>query len=270
MKLVDVVHEACIETGCSFAEKDDALKAVAAAAKRIEGLENASEAAILDALREREALGSTGFGNGIAIPHCRVPGATRFVVGLFTVPGGVDFDALDGEPVSLIVFIVGPDEASDRHVRLLSAISRTLMIPGATKELIASKSPETARESFLRFTVDDLDTRNRTARCLVHLFVQDDERLSKLVSAFASIGTSSFVVIEAENASAYLTKHPLFAGFISDSRKSFSKLIIAIADQKLKNEIVRQVEQIVGSLDDATGTLLTVQDITFAAGSLEA
>lgn len=269
MKLMDVVHESCIEIGLTVTGKDDVLQVAASAAKRAQGLDNVSEADILAGLRDREALGSTGFGGGIAIPHCRVAGVTRFVVGLLTVPGGADFEALDGEPVKLAVFIVGPDEASDRHVRLLSAISRTLMIPGAVKELIAAPSAEAARESFLRYSADDLDTRDRGAKCLVHLFVQDDERLADLVRAFASIGTSSFVVVEAENASAYLTKLPLFAGFISDSNKSFSKIIVAIADQKLKNEIVRQVEQVVGDLDEATGALLTVQDVAYAAGSLE-
>ena len=270
MKLVDVVHDQCIKTGLSVAGKDDVLCAVAAAAKQSDALDAVDENAIVKGLRDREALGSTGFGGDIAIPHCRVAGATGFVVGMLTIPDGVDFDSLDGNPVHLVVFIIGPDEVSDRHVRLLSAISRTLMIPGAVKELVAATSAETARESFLRFSTDDLDTRDRVTKCLVHLFVQDEDRLAELMRAFASIGSTSFVVVEAENASVYLAKLPLFAGFISDSRKSFSKVIVAIADKKLKNEIVRQVEQIVGNLDDATGTLLTVQDIAFAAGSLEA
>ncbi|GJM27325.1 MAG: hypothetical protein DHS20C16_37400 [Phycisphaerae bacterium] len=269
MKLVDVVQQECIEIGVSLDAKDDVLRAVAVAAKRAGGLENVSESDLIDGLREREALGSTGFGGGIAIPHCRVPGVTKFVVGLLSIPNGVDFESLDGDPVKLAVFIIGPDEVSDRHVRLLSLISRTLMIPGAVKELVAANSPEAARESFLRYSIDELDTQDRSAKCLVHVFIQDDERLEKLVSAFASIGSSSFVVVEAENASAFLTKLPLFAGFISDSRKSFSKIIIAIADQKLKNEIVRQVEQVVGDLDETSGTLLTIQDVAYAAGSLE-
>ncbi len=270
MKLVDVVQEPCIETGLSVATKEDVLRAVAVAAKRADGLDPVSEDAIVEGLRSREALGSTGFGRGIAIPHCRIAGVTRFVVGILTIPAGVDFESLDEEPVTLVVFIIGPDEASDRHVRLLSVISRTLMIAGAVKELVASPSAEAARESFLRYSTDELDTRDRTAKCLVHLIVQDDQRLADLTQAFASISSSSFVVIEAENASAYLTKLPLFAGFIADSRKSFSKIIVAIIDQKLKNELVRQIEQIVGDLDEATGTLLTVQDVAFAAGSIEA
>jgi len=269
MKLVDVVHQSCIETGLAVAGKVDVLRAVATAAMRAEGLGSVTEDGVLAGLRDREALGSTGFGGGIAIPHCRVSGVTDFVVGLLTIPDGVDFESLDGDPVKLVVFIIGPDEASDRHVRLLSAISRTLMIPGAVQELIAAPSSEAARESFLRYSTDELDTGDRTAKCLVHLFIQDEEQLADLMRAFASIGSASFVVVEAENASAYLTKLPLFAGILSDSRQSFSKVIIAIADKKLKNEIVRQVEQIVGNLDEAAGTLLTVQDIAYAAGSLE-
>jgi len=269
MKLVDVVHEQCIETGLSVAGKDDVLRAIATAAKRAEALDGVNEDALVAGLRDREALGSTGFGGGIAIPHCRIAGVADFVVGLLTVPEGVEFESLDGKPVTLVVFIIGPDEASDRHVRLLSAISRTLMIPGAVKELVAAPSAEAARESLLRFSTDDLDTRDRASKCLVHLFIQDEDQLADLMRAFASVGSASFVVVEAENASAYLTKLPLFAGFISDSRTSFSKVIVAIADKKLKNEIVRQVEQIVGNLDEATGTLLTVQDIAYAAGSLE-
>ncbi len=269
MKLIDVVQESCVEVGLALDEKEDVLRALATAAKRAEGLEHVDEDSIVGGLRAREALGSTGFGGGIAIPHCRIAGVTQFVVGLLTIPGGVDFESLDGEPVKLVVFIIGPDEVSDRHVRLLSTISRTLMIPGAVKELIAATTPSGALESFLRYSADDLDVRDRTTKCFVHLFIQDDEHLADLMRAFTSVGSASFVVIEAENASAYLTKLPLFAAFISDSPKSFSKVIVAIADQKLKNEIVRQVEQVVGDLDEATGTLLTIQDIAYAAGSLE-
>ena len=72
------------------------------------------------AVLEREASGTTGIGEGIAIPHAKSGAVKKAGLAAMTVPSGVDYDALDGEPAQLFFMIAAPDTAADLHVEVLS------------------------------------------------------------------------------------------------------------------------------------------------------
>ena len=77
-------------------------------------------------LISRERLGSTGIGEGIAGPHCRLNGCPRITGILLKLDNSIDFDAIDGQPVDLIFALVVPDEQNDEHLQTLSAIAELL------------------------------------------------------------------------------------------------------------------------------------------------
>ena len=79
---------------------------------------------VLEGLEQRETLGSTGFGKGVAIPHCRSPYIKRPTVALIKLDQACDFGAADAEPVSLIFGLVSPESAGATHLHALAAISR--------------------------------------------------------------------------------------------------------------------------------------------------
>lgn len=81
---------------------------------------------ILDGLEQREALGSTGFGRGVAIPHCRSALVKRPTMVLLKLAVACDFSAVDAEPVSLVFGLVSPENAGATHLHALAAISRLL------------------------------------------------------------------------------------------------------------------------------------------------
>ncbi|PVZ12330.1 MULTISPECIES: PTS IIA-like nitrogen regulatory protein PtsN [unclassified Pseudomonas] len=81
---------------------------------------------IFEALIARERLGSTGFGNGIAIPHCRLAGCVEPISALLHLDHAVDFDAIDGAPVDLLFVLLVPQEATDEHLELLRQIASML------------------------------------------------------------------------------------------------------------------------------------------------
>ncbi|TWC32043.1 phosphotransferase IIA-like nitrogen-regulatory protein PtsN [Pseudomonas sp. SJZ079] len=81
---------------------------------------------IFESLIAREKLGSTGFGNGIAIPHCRLPGCTAPISALLRLSTAVDFDAIDGVPVDLLFVLMVPEAATDEHLELLRQIASML------------------------------------------------------------------------------------------------------------------------------------------------
>ncbi|NUT74434.1 PTS IIA-like nitrogen regulatory protein PtsN [Pseudomonas sp. C1C7] len=82
--------------------------------------------AVFEALIAREKLGSTGFGNGIAIPHCRLKGCTSPISALMHLDAPIDFDAIDGAPVDLLFVLLVPEAATDAHLELLRQIASML------------------------------------------------------------------------------------------------------------------------------------------------
>ncbi|GLU41285.1 PTS IIA-like nitrogen regulatory protein PtsN [Pseudomonas sp. NBRC 100443] len=81
---------------------------------------------IFESLVARERLGSTGFGNGIAIPHCRLTGCKAPISAILHLDAPVDFDALDGAPVDLVFVLLVPEAATEEHLELLRQIASML------------------------------------------------------------------------------------------------------------------------------------------------
>jgi len=268
MKLADVLLKECIAVNAGLSDKAEVLRHVAGLAKKSSILENVSEQEILVGLQARESLGSTGVGKGVAIPHCRLKTVNDFVVGIVTVPKGIDFDSLDAEKVRLIVFIIAPEVASDKHVRLLSVISQRLLAPKALEQIIAEQTPEGVYESFLRGKDMEINDRPWAAKNLIHVFIQSEDIFREVLQILTGIESSSLVIIGAENASVYLSKLPLFASFWSDEPSNFGRIIIAVVDKNLTNEALRRIESVAGDLGKTTGVMATVQEINYMAGSL--
>jgi mannitol/fructose-specific phosphotransferase system IIA component (Ntr-type) len=97
---------------------------------------------VLRAVREREAVLSTGIGHGVAIPHGKsaAVGGLRMAAGRAAVP--LDFDALDGQPVSLFFLLVGPESAAGPHIKALSRISRLVRRDEVRERLVAAGTAE--------------------------------------------------------------------------------------------------------------------------------
>ena len=96
--------------------------------------------AILDALQTREALGSTGVGQGIAVPHARIAGLDHFF-GLFArLERPIDFTAIDERPVDLVFLLLIPDQAGSDHLAALACVSRRLRDREAAAQLRAAKT----------------------------------------------------------------------------------------------------------------------------------
>ena len=92
-------------------------------------------ALIVDSIVEREKLGSTGIGNGVAIPHGKVDGLTSIYAMLVRLADPIDYKAIDGLPVDIAILLLSPPDAGAAHLKALAAVSRTLR-NGATLEKI--------------------------------------------------------------------------------------------------------------------------------------
>ncbi|RMH60049.1 MAG: PTS sugar transporter subunit IIA [Zetaproteobacteria bacterium] len=95
---------------------------------------------VIEVVMAREQLGSTGIGHGVAIPHGRIPDLIHPIVALARHPAGVDFEAIDGEPVHIVVLLLVPDDDNRRHLELLAHLARLLQKPAFRKSIMEAES----------------------------------------------------------------------------------------------------------------------------------
>lgn len=103
-------------------------------------VENISEQELFTALLAREQLGSTGIGKGIAVPHCRLQGLTEITGCLVKLAQPIDFDAMDGNPVDLLFFLVVPDTTIKGHLEALKTVAEHFSDPGYCERLRGADS----------------------------------------------------------------------------------------------------------------------------------
>jgi len=121
MQLAEFLDCDAIKAGFAGGNKRSLLKQLCELAGQRLGLE---PGAILAVLNEREQLGSTGFGQGVAIPHAKMEGLTRIYALFVRLAEPVDYKAIDGRPVDLVFLLLSPPDAGAEHLKALAAISR--------------------------------------------------------------------------------------------------------------------------------------------------
>jgi len=122
MKIMDILVKDAVLLDLASAEKNAALRELAGALASAEP--HLDRARLLDVLLERERLQSTGIGDGVAIPHGKLPGLERLVASFARSRAGVDFDSIDGQKTHLFFLLVVPEHAGGMHLKALARISR--------------------------------------------------------------------------------------------------------------------------------------------------
>lgn len=126
MKLTEFVVPEAILPNLQADTKDSAIRAMVKSLKDTGSIPEADEESIVSAILKREELGSTGIGNGVAVPHTKHPSVDRLVATVALSKGGVDFASLDGEDVFILFLLVSPPDRPGDHLRGLENISRHL------------------------------------------------------------------------------------------------------------------------------------------------
>jgi nitrogen PTS system EIIA component len=138
--LTDLLTPERIKIPLVASEKDELLRELVELVGRGEDGGDAEQ--ILQAVRDREQVLSTGIGNGVAIPHGKTSTVDRLMLAAGVARDGVDFEALDGKPVQLFFLLVGPESAAGDHVKALSRISRLLQRDTFRSRLASATQPE--------------------------------------------------------------------------------------------------------------------------------
>lgn len=146
MKLADILSSGRIATGIAVTSKKRALEEIARLLAL--GTEGLTAADIVTSLANREKLGSTGLGHGVAIPHGRVAGITQSVGAFIRLKHPVDYDTHDGQPVDLIFGLLVPQHATGEHLQHLAAIAEKFSDDDFCAAVHAAKD-ETALHALL-------------------------------------------------------------------------------------------------------------------------
>lgn len=138
MDLSDILTEESVFYFSGIANKTDLIARLAAEAGKL--LQRDPES-IVETLANREALGSTGLGNGIAIPHGKLPGLTRVTAVFARLETPIEFDAVDDQPVDLVMMLLAPQGAGADHLKALSRVARLLRTEAIVDDLRRAEEP---------------------------------------------------------------------------------------------------------------------------------
>ena len=140
MKLTEILTKSRIDLDLAAHDKDEIIERLVDLVAL--DLEKVDREPVLKAVQAREELMSTGVGNGVAIPHCKTDAVDSIVAAFGRCCEPVDYDALDGKPVSLVFLLVGPEDAAGPHIKALSRISRLLSYDEFRTRLTRAKTAE--------------------------------------------------------------------------------------------------------------------------------
>ena len=140
MRITELLKKDSVSLGVKVESKDAAINYLVDLHARVGNITD--KAVFKEGIVKREESGSTAIGEGIAIPHAKNKAVTKAGLAAMTVPEGVDYDSLDGQPTNLIFMIAAPEGGSDVHLEVLSRLSMLLIDEDFRKELLASKNVE--------------------------------------------------------------------------------------------------------------------------------
>jgi PTS system nitrogen regulatory IIA component len=140
MKIVDLLNPAAIVADLRASDKMAALEELADAVLLVDSNLNRGE--IMKVLQERERLGSTGIGEGVAIPHGKLKDIDRLLISFGRSTSGVEFDSMDGKPAKLFFLLLAPEQSVGIHLKTLARISKLLKSPAVRRRLLDAGGKE--------------------------------------------------------------------------------------------------------------------------------
>ena len=143
MELADILAERAVLCCTGVTTKRQLFEELAERAAEITGHDAAE---LLEAISAREELGSTGLGNGIAIPHGKIKGLPAVTAVFARLAQPIDFDAVDDQPVDLVVMLLAPEGSGADHLKALSRVARLLRADGVVDRLRSTKEADKLRE----------------------------------------------------------------------------------------------------------------------------
>ena len=140
MKISELLSASLVKLGLTSVSKEELFEEMVQLFADNHLIQDRAEA--LRVLEEREEMMSTGVGNGLGIPHGKLPEAERSLLAIGISREGIDYESLDGKPVYVVLTIFANPENPAQHIEILAEISRLFAIPGFTERIRSASSPQ--------------------------------------------------------------------------------------------------------------------------------
>ena len=139
MRLRDLLDETTVRIGLESDDKEECFEEMIDILVRAGRISD--RAGALKAIQDREAQATTGIGKGVAIPHGKHASLTKFAAALGISHNGIEFDAMDGEPVHMVMLLLANSDQPGLHVRVLAEVSRIVQVPGFYRKAVKASTP---------------------------------------------------------------------------------------------------------------------------------
>jgi PTS system nitrogen regulatory IIA component len=146
MKILDILDKRSIVPEITSRTKEGVLRELVHTLAQTE--KQINEDRMIEILLERESLGSTGIGEGVAIPHGKSKEVTKILAAFGKSPMGMDFQSLDGKPTQLFFLLIAPENSAGMHLKALAQISRLMKDQTFRKRLLEARSGEEIQAIF--------------------------------------------------------------------------------------------------------------------------
>jgi PTS system nitrogen regulatory IIA component len=271
MNFYDILCEDACLPQIPGKSRDEVLRHLADEAAKRPQLQSLGADRLFQALLEREKQGSTGIGNGLAIPHARLEELDQFVMLIATSRKGVEFDAIDKKKVKVFFLIFGPKDAVREHLKTLAGISSLATHTNICRQLENSITSNAMYEAFMSRITEEQSGKTKEAMKLMALVLYEEKYLYDILEFFIEEGIDGATILESSGMGQYISNIPLFASFIGfmNEDRNRSNTIIATVPASRVERLVRGIEGITGDLDKTQGAMIMVLDVAFSKGSMK-
>jgi mannitol/fructose-specific phosphotransferase system IIA component (Ntr-type) len=269
MDIIDILNEKASTVSLGAKTKPECLLELA---RLISFADPDSDVAdLVDAFEAREAQGSTGFENGIAIPHARLKNTDKFILGIAVSKKGIDFNSVDGKKCQIFFALVGPENQPRSFLQLLAQISLVTKSATTRKEFLNAKTPLVLKEIYLENIPGGIVKKPEGSQKLLTIVLYETQYLDDIGQLLLEQHVRGASVVDSTGMHGVLSNVPLFADFLNflDNPSESSKTITAIVAESQIAPIVEGLEEIIGDLDAHTGAAVYATDLSYLKGSLE-
>jgi len=141
MNIIDLISREAISVDLKASRKEEVISELVSLLVGSGDVKKSGKDEILKSLKEREDLGSTGIGKGVAIPHAKCPSVKKMIAAFGISKTGIDFKSLDGEPTYIFLLLIAPGETPGPHLKALAKIARLLDDKFIRERLRSAKNP---------------------------------------------------------------------------------------------------------------------------------
>ncbi len=269
MNIIDIVKNNACKANLESKEKKGLIKEISKSMATV--IDDLNEESLFTSLIERENKGTTGFGNGIAIPHAKIEGLKEYYIGIFTSNRGVDYKSIDKKKCKVFYTIIGPANDPSNYLKILAQVSRVAKDRNAYNEMIKVNNSESFKEIFLKYALADKTIKTHEKKQLMLITLYETKFFDDVVEILVSNGIKGASVLDSQGIRNVMSGVPLFSEFINflGEKSETSNTILAVVDKNLVQPLTTAIEEILGDLDKHSGAMILGLDISFMKGSFE-